>query len=110
MTGGEPGWCSPHVGMFILKAAHGLQPSFQVGLMDRLLMYYLLWLDGHTIVQTCYSCLYLQDPPRLLTLGQRMAKAFFPRPLGVAHVAASGGRGRRRRRPVVRCVFDDAVC
>merc|ERR550537_1261867 len=24
-------------------------------------MFYLLWLDGHTIVQTCYSCLYLQD-------------------------------------------------
>ena len=38
----------------------------QVGIMDRLLMYYLLWLDGHTIVQTCYSCLYLQDPQRLL--------------------------------------------
>eukprot|EP00913_Durusdinium_trenchii_P028563 g26790.t1 len=77
-----------------------MEPELMVGLMDRLLMYYLLWLDGHTIVQTCYSCLYLQDPPRLLTLGQRMAKAFFPRPLGVAHVAASGGRGRRRRRPV----------
>merc|ERR1719502_2529396 len=28
-------------------------------------MYYLLWLDGHTIVQTCFCCLYLQDPQRL---------------------------------------------
>mmetsp|Transcript_23644 Transcript_23644/g.67858 ORF Transcript_23644/g.67858 Transcript_23644/m.67858 type:complete len:757 (-) Transcript_23644:64-2334(-) len=31
---------------------------------DHLLMYYLLWLDGHTIVQTIFSCLYLQDPQR----------------------------------------------
>eukprot|EP00930_Biecheleria_cincta_P038070 TRINITY_DN26155_c0_g1_i1.p1 TRINITY_DN26155_c0_g1~~TRINITY_DN26155_c0_g1_i1.p1 ORF type:complete len:739 (+),score=193.05 TRINITY_DN26155_c0_g1_i1:305-2218(+) len=37
-----------------------------VNVIDRLLMYYLLWLDGHTIVQTCWCCLYLQDPARLL--------------------------------------------
>eukprot|EP00933_Yihiella_yeosuensis_P037955 TRINITY_DN31943_c0_g1_i1.p1 TRINITY_DN31943_c0_g1~~TRINITY_DN31943_c0_g1_i1.p1 ORF type:complete len:761 (+),score=158.82 TRINITY_DN31943_c0_g1_i1:126-2408(+) len=37
-----------------------------VVIMDELLMYYLLWLDGHTVVQTCFSCLYLQEPERLL--------------------------------------------
>lgn len=31
---------------------------------DELLMYYLLWLEGHTIVQTIFSCLYLQDRER----------------------------------------------
>lgn len=36
------------------------------GLIDQLLMYYLLWLDGHTVVQTIFCCLYLQDPARLL--------------------------------------------
>ena len=43
-----------------------LETEVLIGLMDHLLMYYLLWLDGHTIVQTCFSCLYLQDAPRLL--------------------------------------------
>lgn len=37
----------------------------QAQIMDQLLMYYLLWLDGHTIVQTVYSCIYLQEPARL---------------------------------------------
>jgi len=32
-----------------------------VAIWDQLLMYYLLWLDGHTIVQTCFCCLYLHD-------------------------------------------------
>ena len=43
-----------------------LEAQVLVGLMDHLMMYYLLWLDGHTIVQTCFSCVYLQDAPRLL--------------------------------------------
>mmetsp|Transcript_23748 Transcript_23748/g.66039 ORF Transcript_23748/g.66039 Transcript_23748/m.66039 type:complete len:720 (+) Transcript_23748:55-2214(+) len=32
-----------------------------VGVWDQLLMYYMLWLEGHTLVQTCFCCLYLQD-------------------------------------------------
>ncbi|CAJ1408028.1 unnamed protein product [Effrenium voratum] len=43
-------------------------PEVLTGVMDHLLMYYLLWLDGHTIIQTCFSCLYLQDLPRLLAI------------------------------------------
>ena len=29
--------------------------------MGLLLRYFLLWLDGHTIIQTCFSLLYLQE-------------------------------------------------
>ncbi|CAE7438218.1 NAA35, partial [Symbiodinium sp. CCMP2456] len=43
-----------------------LEEKVLAGVIDHLLMYYLLWLDGHTIIQTCFSCLYLQDPKRLL--------------------------------------------
>jgi len=43
-----------------------LDDEVLAGVMDHLLMYFLLWLDGHTIIQTCFSCLYLQDPKPLL--------------------------------------------
>jgi hypothetical protein len=32
-----------------------------IGIWDQLLMYFMLWLEGHTIVQTYFCCLYLHD-------------------------------------------------
>eukprot|EP00929_Paragymnodinium_shiwhaense_P015375 TRINITY_DN123459_c0_g1_i1.p1 TRINITY_DN123459_c0_g1~~TRINITY_DN123459_c0_g1_i1.p1 ORF type:complete len:756 (-),score=218.86 TRINITY_DN123459_c0_g1_i1:282-2549(-) len=31
------------------------------GLCDVLLMYYIMWMEGHTIAQTCFCCIYLHD-------------------------------------------------
>lgn len=45
------------VGIIASKLAH----EELVSIMDQLLMHYLLWLEGHTIVQTIFCCLYLQD-------------------------------------------------
>lgn len=44
--------------------AQSLSLEEHVAIWDRLLMYYLLWMEGHTLVQTCFCCLYLQDPAR----------------------------------------------
>lgn len=35
-----------------------------IGICDQLLMYFMLWLEGHTIVQTVFCCLYLHDLER----------------------------------------------
>lgn len=43
-----------------------LSHSELIAIWDWLLMYYLLWLEGHTIVQTVFCCLYLHDPENLL--------------------------------------------
>eukprot|EP00442_Polarella_glacialis_P025637 CAMPEP_0115051504 /NCGR_PEP_ID=MMETSP0227-20121206/2383_1 /TAXON_ID=89957 /ORGANISM="Polarella glacialis, Strain CCMP 1383" /LENGTH=767 /DNA_ID=CAMNT_0002435491 /DNA_START=76 /DNA_END=2379 /DNA_ORIENTATION=+ len=69
-----------------------------VAIMDQLLMYYLLWMEGHTIIQTCFCCLYLQDPARLLK----------PMPAFGAFVDAFLASCRRARDAVIRAgVFDD---
>jgi len=41
--------------------AASLKHDVLVAIWDHLLMYFSLWLEGHTIVQTLWSCLYLQD-------------------------------------------------
>jgi len=65
---------------------------------DQLLMYYLLWLEGHTIVQTCFCCLYLQD----------LKKHLKPMPSFGAFVDAFLVACRRARSAVLRAgVFDD---
>mmetsp|Transcript_174937 Transcript_174937/g.555409 ORF Transcript_174937/g.555409 Transcript_174937/m.555409 type:complete len:654 (+) Transcript_174937:283-2244(+) len=43
-----------------------LSHSELITMWDELFMYYLLWLDGHTIVQTCWCCLYLQNIKELV--------------------------------------------
>lgn len=69
-----------------------------IGIWDHLLMYYLLWLDGHTIIQTCFSCLYLQD----------VEKHVSPMPLFGAFVDAFLLICRRARAAVLQAsVFDD---
>jgi len=69
-----------------------------VAIWDQLLMYYLLWLEGHTIVQTCFCCLYLQDLQRLVR----------PAPAFGAFADAFLCACRRARSAVLRAgVFDD---
>lgn len=41
--------------------ANALKHEALIAIWDHLLMYYLLWLEGHTIVQTFLCCLYLHD-------------------------------------------------
>jgi len=78
--------------------AGNLTPPQLVAIWDRLLMYYLLWLEGHTIVQTCFCCLYLHDLERLVK----------PVPLFGAFVDALLCACRRARSAVIRAgVFDD---
>eukprot|EP00928_Gymnodinium_smaydae_P055242 TRINITY_DN38837_c1_g1_i1.p1 TRINITY_DN38837_c1_g1~~TRINITY_DN38837_c1_g1_i1.p1 ORF type:complete len:800 (+),score=207.56 TRINITY_DN38837_c1_g1_i1:75-2402(+) len=48
------------IGIVVEKMPH----EELVGIWDQLLMYYMLWLEGHTIAQTCFCCLYLQDLQR----------------------------------------------
>lgn len=65
---------------------------------DQLLMYYLLWLEGHTIVQTCFCCLYLHDLERLVK----------PMPLFGAFVDAFLCACRKAKGAVIKAgVFDD---
>lgn len=69
-----------------------------VAICDQLLMYYLLWLEGHTIIQTCFCCLYLQD----------VKKHVRPLPAFAAFVDAFLVACRRARSAVLRAgVFDD---
>lgn len=41
--------------------SHSMSHEELVAVWDHLLMYFLLWLEGHTIAQTCLCCIYLQD-------------------------------------------------
>mmetsp|Transcript_36984 Transcript_36984/g.81224 ORF Transcript_36984/g.81224 Transcript_36984/m.81224 type:complete len:730 (-) Transcript_36984:61-2250(-) len=69
-----------------------------IGLWDRLLMYFLMWLDGHTIVQTIFSCLYLQD----------LEACVKPMPLFSAFVDAFLIACRKARLAVLKAgIFDD---
>eukprot|EP00927_Polykrikos_kofoidii_P008762 TRINITY_DN13658_c1_g1_i1.p1 TRINITY_DN13658_c1_g1~~TRINITY_DN13658_c1_g1_i1.p1 ORF type:complete len:762 (+),score=131.24 TRINITY_DN13658_c1_g1_i1:52-2286(+) len=69
-----------------------------IGILDRLLMYYMLWLEGHTIAQTTFSCLYLQDLERCVK----------PLPLLGAFVDAFLSACRKARETILRAnVFDD---
>merc|ERR1719341_280938 len=41
--------------------ATGLSHEEMIAIWDQMLMYYLLWLEGHTLVQTAFACLYLHS-------------------------------------------------
>merc|ERR1719326_94888 len=78
--------------------AAALKHDGLVAIWDHLLMYFLLWLEGHTIVQTVLSCLYLQDL-------QAYVK---PMPLFGAFVDAFLVACRKARGAILRAgVFDD---
>jgi len=81
-------------GIISCKASH----EELLGIWDQLLMYFLLWLEGHTIAQTCFCCLYLQDLKKLVK----------PVPIFGAFVDAFLVACRRARNAVLRAgVFDD---
>jgi len=76
------------------------QPSLEelIPIWDQLLMYYLMWLEGHTIVQTWFCCLYFHDLEACLR----------PIPLFGAFADAFLAACRRARCAVLRAgVFDD---
>eukprot|EP00747_Dinoflagellata_sp_TGD_P107048 gnl/TRDRNA2_/TRDRNA2_170005_c0_seq1.p1 gnl/TRDRNA2_/TRDRNA2_170005_c0~~gnl/TRDRNA2_/TRDRNA2_170005_c0_seq1.p1 ORF type:complete len:816 (+),score=223.31 gnl/TRDRNA2_/TRDRNA2_170005_c0_seq1:322-2448(+) len=65
---------------------------------EQLLMYYLIWLEGHTIAQTFFCCLYLHDLEAYVK----------PIPLLGAFVDAFLVSCRQARAGILRaCIFDD---
>merc|ERR1719274_562951 len=71
-----------------------------VPIWDQLLMYYMLWLDGHTLVQTILCCLYLQE--------EGLAERLSPMPAFGAFVDALLLVCRTTRRCVLRAGIFDA--
>lgn len=69
-----------------------------VAIWDHLLMYYVLWLEGHTIVQTVFSCLYFQD----------LEATVKPMPLFAAFLDGFLVACREARNAILRAaIFDD---